>query len=307
MTDTYAEKLITDKFLELETLKDIPLCYQYFNENKESEEPLESFEAFMPDYPDGYSKDDEPDIPDSPVKPVKPDFTKDNPETGLPWTEEEKEVATEKYNSDYKKYVADKKEYNTAVKIHNEWIIEREKIDGPLIKKLIEWFTEIYPPYYNTDEGDIEDDKLYDAIKEVTLTTKERNVKIYNEEGEEEDFKLYPHVAFPNEDFKRPKDDLGLNDYWYELYFIPAAPNQIELGTTGRSRWVGIMQINICLPKTWGTEELYARYDEIAKLFRSGLILEGVRIVRTYRATSIDDDDYFCLPVTIEWQADLDR
>lgn len=307
MTDTYVEKLIVDKFLELETLEGTPLCYQYFQDNKESEEPLESFKAFMPDYPEGLTKDDEPEVPELPVKPVLPDFTKDNPETGLPWTEEEIEAAKEKYNQDMDEYKEKRTEYNEAEAVHKNWIIERTKIESPLIKQLIEWFIEIYPQYYDTDDGDVEDDRLFDAIKATALTTKVRNVKIYNEEGEEEILYMYPHVAFPNEDFNRPKDDLGINDYWYELYFIPAAPNQIELGTTGRSRWVGIMQINVCLPKTWGTEELYERYDEIAKLFRSGLILEGVRIVRTYRSTSIDSDDYFCLPVTIEWQADLDR
>ena len=307
MTDTYAERLITDKFLELEDLQGVPSCYQYYQNNKESDEPLESFEAFMPEYPAGAKAEDEPEVPGEPKKPVLPDFTKDNPETGLPWTDEEIKAVKEQYEIDLEEYKAKCKEYKDAIALHNKWEKARAIIDSPLIRNLIEWFTETYPPYYDTDEGNEEDDKLFNAIKETSLTTKDRTVKIYNEEGEEEDFKLYPHVAFPNEDFERPKDDLGLNDYWYELYFIPAEPNQIELGTKGRSRWVGIMQINICLPKTWGTEELYARYDEVAKLFRSGLILEGVRIIRTYRSTSINDDDYFCLPVTIEWQADLYR
>ena len=307
MTDTYAEKLIVDKFLESESLKDIPYCYQYYQDNKESEEPLESFEAFMPDYPDEYKKENEPEIPDIPVKPILPDFTKDNPDTGLSWTEEEIEAAKTQYELDKKEYKEKLSEYKKAISTHEKWEGEKLQIDVPLIKRLIEWFTEVYPPYYYTLDGNEEDDKLYDAIKGVTLTTKERTIKYLNNDDEEETLYLYPHVAFPNEAFNRPKDDFGLNDYWYELYFIPAAPNQIELGTTGRSRWVGIMQINICLPKTWGTEELYARYDEIAKLFRSGLILEGVRIVKTYRSASINDKDYFCLPVTIEWQADLDR
>ena len=118
---------------------------------------------------------------------------------------------------------------------------------------------------------------------------------------EEPDFE-YPEVAFPNQVFTRPSDG-----YWYELFFIPAQPVQIELGTTARSRWIGILQVNVCVPKNSGTVPLNDRYDNIAKLFRSGLVFEGIRIVRTYRTSALDDGDYYVLPVTIEWQADLDR
>lgn len=185
---------------------------------------------------------------------------------------------------------------------------EKEKIDGPLIIKFVNWVN-LYEQYFDTEEGDQDDDILFEAVKltEPHLTTTNHKIKLYNEQGELYDFSVYPNVAFQNEDFERPLDDKGNNKNWYELFFVPDVPNQIELGTTGRSRWVGIMQVNVCVPKTWGTEELYDRYDEIASLFRSGLILEGVRIVKTYRTVSFDDNDFFCLPVTIEWQADLDR
>lgn len=242
MTDTYVEKLITNKFLTIGSLEYLPKGVQYYYDNKESEEPLEAFEIFMPNYPEGASDED------------------------------------------------------------------KAKIDGPLIRKFVDWI-QLYENYYHTDEGSLEDDILFESIKEteVQLTTINHGIRLYDEDGKLEDFSLYPHVAFPNEDFSRPLDKDGNNSYWYELYFIANAPNQIELGTTGRSRWTGIMQINICLPKTWGTEELYDRFDEIAELFRSGLILEGVRIVKTYRHVSLDSDDYYCLPVTIEWWSDLDR
>lgn len=243
MTDTYVEKLIITKFLELEDLQSVPKCYQYFNDNKEAEDTLPGFEAFKPEYPEG---------------------------------------ATDE---------------------------EKAKIDGPLFMSMVVWFRDTYPEFYKTEKGDPDDDDLYDAIKSVKLelTTIKRIVKIYDETGEEIDYSLFPNVAFPNMDFTRPVDAKGNNTFWYELYFIPAPPTQIELGTTARSRWCGIMQVNVCIPKTWGTEELYARYDEIASKFRSGLILEGARITRTYRSAALDDKDSYCLPVTIEWQADLDR
>lgn len=112
----------------------------------------------------------------------------------------------------------------------------------------------------------------------------------------------YPTVAFPNVTFTKPDDG-----YWYELFFIPAQPVVIELGTEARSRWVGILQINVCVPKNTGTTPLNDRYDNIAKLFKSGLYFDGIRISRTYRTSALDDGDYYVMPVSVEWQADLDR
>ena len=309
MTDTYVENLIINKFLELESLEIIPKCVQYFNENKDSETPLESFIAFQPEYPDGYKKEDEPTVNTEPTKPTLPDFTKNNPDTDLPWTDEEKETAISKYKTDMETYKIEYQVYKESVEIHDSWLDERAKIEGPLVTDLIKWYRDVYPQYYNTPEGDADDDILYEAITNIIpdLTSIRKTIKLYDDDGNKSETSVYPNVAFPNSEFIRPVDENGNNTFWYELYFIPAPPNQIELGTKGRSRWVGIMQVNICIPKTWGTDELNNRYDEIAALFRSGLILEGVRITRTYRATAVDDDDFYCLPVTIEWQADLDR
>lgn len=241
MTDTYVEELIINKFMDLDSISDIPKAYQYYEDNKESEEPLVFFEQFMPEYPEGSTK------------------------------------------------------------------YQKSQIDYDCVTRFFAW-VETYINVFGTEFSTEEEDGLFTAIRDVILTTKNKYVTFYTDTGATLDVvNLYPHVAFPNEDFTRAKEKLGDDNYWYELYFIPGGPVQIELGTTGRSRWIGIMQVNICVPKTWGTKEIYARYDEIAALFRSGLILEGVRIVRTYRAASLDNDDYHCLPVTIEWQADLDR
>lgn len=186
---------------------------------------------------------------------------------------------------------------------------EKLAVDGENLKAMIDWFVNIYVAVYETEQATPEDDELYEAIMGVELseeTTNLRRVNIKTNDGDEVLY-LYPDVLFPNISDNRPVDDDGMNSPWYELFFIPYAPNQIELGTSGRSRWVGIMQVNICVPLNWGTDDLYARYDELAALFRSGLILQGVRIVKTYRSSAIEDDDYYMLPITIEWQSDLDR
>jgi hypothetical protein len=123
----------------------------------------------------------------------------------------------------------------------------------------------------------------------------------------------------PNVSFERP-DDL----YWLDFFFLSNEPYQQELGTGGRNRWTGILQINICVPKdefqlpnddeedddesvTFGTSAMDTCYNDIAKVFRRGTIFNGIRISRTYRTTSAMQvyDDFCCMPVTIEWQADL--
>ena len=121
----------------------------------------------------------------------------------------------------------------------------------------------------------------------------------------------------PNIAFERP-DDL----YWLDFFFIPAEPFQQELGTGGRNRWRGILQINICVPLNeattdvsgetedediFGTSAMDKCYNDIARVFRRGVIFNGIRIHKTYRNTSAMQfyDDFCALPVTIEWQSDL--
>lgn len=139
---------------------------------------------------------------------------------------------------------------------------------------------------------------MTDAYVEKVIIDKFKELEglTVNEDG------TYPEVAFPNQNFVRPEDG-----YWYELYFIPGQPVQVELGTEGRSRWVGVLQINICTPKDSGIEPINDRYESVAKLFRSGTYIDGVRIKRTYRTSALEDGDYYVMPVTVEYWADLDR
>ena len=111
----------------------------------------------------------------------------------------------------------------------------------------------------------------------------------------------YENVSFPNKTFKRPK---GM---WFDLAFINDRPNQWELGTSGRSRWIGIMQINVCYPKGVGTEGIEDAFERIASHFRRSSIHDGIRIKRTYRSSARLYDDFYAVPVSIEWEADLDR
>ena len=121
----------------------------------------------------------------------------------------------------------------------------------------------------------------------------------------------------PNIAFERPSDL-----YWLDLFFIPGEPFQQELGNWGRNRWSGILQVNIYTPKSevtvedgidtdedddFGTSAMDRCYNDIAEVFKRGVVFDGIRIHKCYRNTSALQvyDDFCALPVTIEWQADL--
>lgn len=189
---------------------------------------------------------------------------------------------------------------------------EKFKADGPKELELIKWYKEIYPNFYQTEEGSPEDDELYDAIKETIIirdNTKQikRKLELYDAEQNKKILMPIYSVVFENSVEERSEISEAYTNPWYEIYFHPTAPNQIELGGKGRIRWTGFLQVNICVPNNWGTDAILDRYDEIAQLFRPGLIMEGVRIVRTYRGPNMTEDDFIWCPVTIDWQSDLDR
>ena len=133
--------------------------------------------------------------------------------------------------------------------------------------------------------------------KQVTDYFLKMNGITVNEDG------THPEVCFANEEFERPDDG-----YWYEVYFIPSSPMQIELGTTARSRWVGLLQINVCTPKAAGTTPSLDRYESIAEHFRTGMYINGdIRVIKPSRTSATEDGDFYVLPVTVELQANLDR
>lgn len=111
----------------------------------------------------------------------------------------------------------------------------------------------------------------------------------------------FHEVAFPNQNFTRPK-----GEGWYELYPCGAKPIEIELGNGRKLTWVGIFQINICVPQGEGTQAVNDRFDNVANLFKNGSVINGVRITSVYRSPARPDGDFYCMPVTISWRAYLD-
>ncbi len=104
--------------------------------------------------------------------------------------------------------------------------------------------------------------------------------------------------------------------YWYEIKFIPAQPVQIELGQHSMNEWAEIMQINICVYKDIKTRRsthkengvgFYMKYAyaAIAEVMKRGVILNRVHITKVGKSSAIDNGDYYSVPVSIYWYANL--
>lgn len=121
------------------------------------------------------------------------------------------------------------------------------------------------------------------------------------------------NVIEPNEARSRgslagPEDNENGEKVWFEIFPLRAQPFQQELGAGGRNRWISGAQININCPKGIGTYDIDSVYDAIAARFRRGDIFDGVRVAQTaYRSSARIADDYYSVPVTVMFQADLDN
>lgn len=116
------------------------------------------------------------------------------------------------------------------------------------------------------------------------------------------------NVYWPNKSFDKSN---WLEEGWYEVDIIPGEPEQAELGTAGRNRWVGIFQVTICVPLNSGKAMANARYDAIATLFARGSRFSGIEVTRVHRCPNLSSEqegtasDHYRLPVRIAYRADL--
>lgn len=194
--------------------------------------------------------------------------------------------------------------------------IDTFKNDLYIEKKMKEYFIKKLPQYvlledaakiFLTNVSKKTEDEIREELESILG---KKIVDKINEDG----WKINWH---PNLSFIRP-DDL----YWMDFHFLTNDPMQIELGTGGRNRWSGFLQINICVPKNemsldksgdesesdiFGSSAMDKCYLDISRVFRRGTIFDGIKIFKTRRYTSamqVEEDFCWC-PVRIMWTADL--
>ena len=118
-------------------------------------------------------------------------------------------------------------------------------------------------------------------------------------------------INYEFEDFHRP--DPTVTGCWYELHFLPATPYMAEIFKKTMNRWTGIFQINVCVPKTirtyypnLGVQDFVDNaYNSIAEVMKRGVIKDRVHITGVGRTSAIDNGDYYSVPISVSWYANL--
>lgn len=120
--------------------------------------------------------------------------------------------------------------------------------------------------------------------------------KVINEQ------EVVTNVAVPNENFTRPADG-----NWFEIEFLTNKPMHGEIGVNARTRWNGIMQVSICVPKNTGREALNTRYNKIHDLYMKENQFNGIRVNKVFKTSALDAGDFYVVIVSVEWQSDLNK
>ena len=118
----------------------------------------------------------------------------------------------------------------------------------------------------------------------------------------------FTDINYEFEAFTRPSTGC-----WYELHFLPGIPSQLELGKNGMNAWPGVFQINVCVVKTirtitpqFGVEDYVSNaYESIAEVMKRGVIKDRVHITGIGITSAIDNGDYYSVPITVSWYANL--
>ena len=109
-------------------------------------------------------------------------------------------------------------------------------------------------------------------------------------------------LAFENADFEAV-DGVG----WVRGTFAPIISIRETAGDDGYSRIDGLFHIGVFWPIGKGSGEPRRLADAIIKQFKSGTILsEGearITVVASWRGPALKEDEWYHIPVTVEWFA----
>ena len=96
---------------------------------------------------------------------------------------------------------------------------------------------------------------------------------------------------------------------WYRATFLPGMANAAAIGDGAQNRHYGLMQIDVCEPKNLGDVLAANEAERIATCYKRGTVLTYtgvlVRIERVYRGAAIPSDDWYMVPILIEYRADV--
>jgi len=96
---------------------------------------------------------------------------------------------------------------------------------------------------------------------------------------------------------------------WYRATFLPGMAQAAAVGVDAQNRHYGLMQVDVCEPKNLGDALAGTEAERIATCYKRGTVLTysgvSVRVERAYRGAAIPNEDWFMVPVLIEYRSDV--
>lgn len=87
---------------------------------------------------------------------------------------------------------------------------------------------------------------------------------------------------------------------------LPARSTQISLGTVGKDLFEGLYQVDIFIPQDGGTATVNALVDAVLTQFARGTRLVNgavtVEIMNSWREVGSRIENFYSVPVTVEWR-----
>jgi hypothetical protein len=110
------------------------------------------------------------------------------------------------------------------------------------------------------------------------------------------------NVAWENSEFE---PTVGTS--WLRPTFMPAEPEQADLGDSGRNRLTGIYQVSVFAPTGEGAGEAESKAEDLVTYFKRGkTFVSGgvtVRVRRAWRSAAAQEADWYHVPVSVMWFA----
>jgi len=97
---------------------------------------------------------------------------------------------------------------------------------------------------------------------------------------------------------------------WMSVSFMPADERTVTLGAGGKDRNEGLLQVTLFYPAGKGEGTSRETIEQLRTCFSTRrLQYEGqdVLILGRYRGSGRSGDDWYQIPFTIRWQADIPR
>jgi hypothetical protein len=110
-------------------------------------------------------------------------------------------------------------------------------------------------------------------------------------------------VAWENRDYTP-----AVGTRWYRATFLPGQSVAAAVGVDAQNRHVGLFQIDIIDPTGSGDMVTQTEAERIIACYKRGTVLTytGVSLIcdRAYRLPANQEEDWFVIPVIVEYRAD---